>query len=91
MNLLKVWQNFPQETVSQFVIKSFRSEARNLVFNKYSVLRFLTCVRNDTFSNYDTVSRVGMRIARDALDARGHGLPRMHQMASLKKQKRFLW
>src|SRR5665647_2292898 len=35
---------------------SFRSKARNLVFNKFKVLRFLTYVRNDNCYNYDTVS-----------------------------------
>ncbi|MEN6622990.1 MAG: hypothetical protein ABFD50_15770, partial [Smithella sp.] len=33
--------------VSQFTFVSFRSEARNLDFNKFSTLRFLTYVRND--------------------------------------------
>jgi hypothetical protein len=50
----------PQETVSQRIFMSFRSEAsarqfiipreaRNLGFNKFSTLRFLTSVRNDIF------------------------------------------
>ena len=64
--------------MSQFIFLSFRSEARNLGFNKFSTLRFLTepvlsqilqslhsfrmterRVRNDIFSNYDTVSQKG--------------------------------
>ncbi len=50
-----------KETVSQFIFVSFRSEARNLDFNKFSTLRFLTYVRNDIFSNYDTVSKEGKK------------------------------
>jgi len=46
----------PLETVSQLPLQSFRAEARNLGFNDFNNLRFLTFVRNDTFPNYGTVS-----------------------------------
>jgi hypothetical protein len=63
-----MFYHFGAETVSEFIFLSFRSEARNLVFNKYNALRFLTefilsivegfGTRDpkgyDTFSNYDT-------------------------------------
>jgi hypothetical protein len=39
---------------------SLRSEARNLDFNKFRDLRFLTYVRNDIFYYCDTVSRPGL-------------------------------
>jgi hypothetical protein len=35
------------DIVSKLIILSFRSEARNLIFNNLKVLRFLTYVRND--------------------------------------------
>jgi len=47
------------ETVSQFISMSFRREARNLVFNKFKALRFLTYVRNDSLQYRDTVSNNG--------------------------------
>ncbi|GAB6268866.1 MAG: hypothetical protein STSR0002_16080 [Smithella sp.] len=47
------------ETVLQFIFMSFRCEARNLVFNKFRALRFLTYVRNDSSHYRDTVSNTG--------------------------------
>jgi len=86
----------PQETVSQVIFVSFRSEARNLGFNKFSTLRFLTepalsrilqslrsfrmterRVRNDIFSDYDTVSpgrvfRLYLPLPLGRIEVRGH-------------------
>jgi len=47
------------ETVLQFIFMSFRYEARNLVFNKFRALRFLTYVRNDSSHYRNTVSNAG--------------------------------
>lgn len=47
------------ETASQFIFMSFRCGARNLVFNKFRALRFLTYVRNDSSHYRDTVSNTG--------------------------------
>ena len=59
--------------MSQFIFVSFRSEARNLVFNKFNTLRFLTYVRNDIFSNCDTVSEP--EVVQGLLSALGKLLP----------------
>jgi hypothetical protein len=83
-----ITRHLREKTVSQFIFVSFRSEARNLGFNKFSTLRFLTepvlsqilqslrsfrmteqRVRNDIFSNYDTVSKAGNQGRKKILDS----------------------
>ena len=46
------------ETVSQFILLSFRPKGEIFMTNNINMLRFLTFVRNDIFTYCDTVSSV---------------------------------